>query len=227
MPNSLIFCIPVKNCIINRTATLDRPQGLEPPNHFDPSLSCLPPKGRTSNFFASCSSILQCLNSLTAKFSSSYMNGAVPGLEAPGRPSPRTRQAAIPSHPTREAWTAGTAQRLRALQWSMPACGPWLLWMLHTFHPNRFHPTCVFSGVQFKTQFACFLWACWASWTSLGNEFKPAVLRKKKIIQTKKRLRGTTISRQKMSFIRNMGERYNGIFLPLREPHTVTGRVSS
>lgn len=70
MPNSLIFCIPVKNCIINRTATLDRPQGLEPQNHFDPSLPCLPPKGRTSDFLASRSLILQCLNSLTATFSS-------------------------------------------------------------------------------------------------------------------------------------------------------------
>lgn len=38
MPNSLIFCIPVKNCIINSTATLDRPQGLEPQNHFDPAI---------------------------------------------------------------------------------------------------------------------------------------------------------------------------------------------
>ena len=70
MPNSLIFCIPVKNCIINRTATLDRPQGLEPQNYFDPSLPCLPPKGRTSNFLASFSLILQCLNSLIATFSS-------------------------------------------------------------------------------------------------------------------------------------------------------------
>lgn len=52
MPNSLIFCIPVKNCIINSTATLDRPQGLEIISTLPSLLPCLPPKGRNPYCFA-------------------------------------------------------------------------------------------------------------------------------------------------------------------------------
>lgn len=140
MPNSLIFCIPVKNCIINRTATLDRPQGLEPQNHFDPSLPCLPPKGRTSNFLASRSLSLQCLNSLKLPHfhqlcsPRASLKDAVLCSEAPSCPQP-TQQGHLPvstqragaggsteGQPPDETWAAAPAV-VRCSPFPSPARG--------------------------------------------------------------------------------------------------------
>lgn len=200
MPNSLIFCIPVKNCIINRTATLDRPQGLEPQNHFDPSLLCLPPKGRTSNFLASCSLILQCLKSLIATFSSVMLPLCLNECCRAVLRSPKLSTAPAagpPPHAHRAGWHRGVcatallsqpSHETQAATSVVIGCPPFPVRVLgrtaavdpaETFsHPRG--RAMGFTQWQLCSQepspsssFACFLRTRRTSWTSSGNELQP------------------------------------------------------
>lgn len=190
MPNSLIFCIPVKNCIINRTATLDRPQGLEPQNHFDPSLLCLPPKGRTSNFLASHSLILQCLSSLIATLSSVTLPQCLNGrcramLRSPrlstaqaAEPPPRAQPGGLaprgPCYATPEATLAQNTSK-PPRWWHGALLSPaicvvaWVWWwMLQRHFPILVEGQWGFTRQQLVCSqdpslspgFVCFLWTC-------------------------------------------------------------------
>lgn len=134
----------------------------------------------------------------------------VPGIQAqaPGRqhsrPTPQLEQ---------ESWHFTGSEPCSPSLWSVAS--------VHAAHfPHRFHPAFLSSAQDPVCLLSLDMMGLL---DTIGNVFRPAVLRPKEY--RKKGGLEDHSAKAKISSISSMGERYNCIYLPLKEPHTITSRV--